>query len=279
MITIKQTILALLLGAAVMGSASAALIIYDGFDYSTGTLAGDNGGSGWTSPWTQSGTSTVLSVVSPGLSYNQLQVTGNAISDTTTSSQIAYRSFDTTGLMADGNSVWFSLLYSVSAGGDSMVKFFANGMHPTANYQTGVGIRISNTQGIATDFGVVAFSYKSFAHGANANMVAGRLTFSDQLNQDRITLWVNPNLGEGTPADGAAFSDVLGQVSEVWPEGQAAIGNEVVIRGGGSFIGVFDELRVGTSFADVAPIPEPAVYGLSLAALALFMGLRSKRAR
>lgn len=279
MITIRQTMLALLLSAVAMGPASAALIIYDGFDYNAGTLAGANGGTGWTSPWTQSGTTTVLSTVSPGLSYNQLQVTGNAMSDTSTGAQLAYRSYDTTGLMDDGNSVWFSVLYSVSGGGDSTIKFFANGTHASANYQTGVGIRIDNNSGIAADFGVASFTYKGFAHGSNAHLIVGRISFSDTAGQDRITLWVDPDLTAGTPSDGAAFDDKFGTVSAIWPEGQDAIGNEVVIRGGGSYVGIFDEIRLGTSFADVAPIPEPAAYGFGLAALALFMGLRSKRAR
>ncbi len=167
------------------------------------------------------------------------------------------------------------MLYNTSAGGDAFFKILGNNLQTgtPANYQTGVGIRVHHTDGIATDFGSANFSYTAFSHAVDSNLVVGRVSFSADLNQDRITLWVNPNLAEGMPGDGAAFADAFGQLNP------SLMGSDVIIRGGGSFIGRFDEIRVGTTYADVVPVPEPAVYGFGLATLALIIGLRSKRAR
>lgn len=67
------------LAAGAVAHAELATIAYEGFDYSEGSLAGKNGGTGWTSAWIQdylSGGS--LGVSETGISYSGLSVTGGS---------------------------------------------------------------------------------------------------------------------------------------------------------------------------------------------------------
>lgn len=76
--------------AALAGSASAASISWvasDNFDtYATGTLGGNNGGSGWATAWTSAGGSDIVTTVSA-----DSPMSGNALRLTTPNSDVAGR--------------------------------------------------------------------------------------------------------------------------------------------------------------------------------------------
>ena len=83
-ITARRAATALVVGAAAAAfpaSASAGLIAYEGFDYTaTDNFHGKSGGTGWAaaSTWTASN-STRMKIASQGLSYLNLEVSGNAV--------------------------------------------------------------------------------------------------------------------------------------------------------------------------------------------------------
>lgn len=96
--------LAWVLGLA--GSASAASIVYDGFDYPAGSLGGQAGGTGWTAAWDGGQT-----VSTPGMEYPGLPVVGNKVTSTSTSS---FRLMPT-GFSAANKTIWISFLGQNSA--------------------------------------------------------------------------------------------------------------------------------------------------------------------
>jgi hypothetical protein len=84
------------------------------------------------------------------------------------------------------------------------------------------------------------------------------------VGDDRFTLYVNPTPGAPEPATGIVKNDAdfgLVQGLTIYSTGAMRI----------------DELRVGQTFADVTPIPEPT--SLGLAALAVFALRRTERRR
>src|SRR6185295_5879464 len=67
-----------LLGTVAIGRATP--IAYDGFSYSSGTdLSTDNGGIGWSGAWIVSGSGTVHTNASFGLSYPAVAVVSNSV--------------------------------------------------------------------------------------------------------------------------------------------------------------------------------------------------------
>ena len=105
---IKRIICLLALALGLAGSASANLIVYDGFDYATGSLGGNAGGTGWTAGVAWDGGQTVTS---PGLEWPGLPVTGNKVTSTSTAS---FRLMPT-GFSALNRTIWISFLCQDSA--------------------------------------------------------------------------------------------------------------------------------------------------------------------
>jgi hypothetical protein len=62
--------------ALAASQASAALLVYDGFDYAAGDLTGTNGGAGWGGAYADTGNSTVVDT--GGLTYGVLATTGGS---------------------------------------------------------------------------------------------------------------------------------------------------------------------------------------------------------
>src|SRR6185312_15678032 len=78
---VKSTLaLTLTIFACATSRAQFTTIAYDGFNYGTGSLSGKNGGTGWTSSWTndyKSGASLQLSLTP--MTYTGLTTTGGSV--------------------------------------------------------------------------------------------------------------------------------------------------------------------------------------------------------
>jgi hypothetical protein len=105
------------------------------------------------------------------------------------------------------------------------------------------------------DDGVLVFS-PDFSFGGDTTdnftdpvLFVTRLVFETPAAV-KWTSWLNPELDE-SPADIDAFSEDTHSVSYI---------NTIRIAGQSGV--VFDELRIGTTYDDVSPIPEPASLGL-----------------
>lgn len=235
MLRIIAAVLTLVLATSL--TAKGALLAYEGFDYpSGGDLAGEDGGIGWSGPWTDYGSGPITLVSSPGLSYPGLASLGNAAS--TPAGAISTYPRQTTDTIYDvpGTTLYYSLLLRPDAGFGFYGGLNIGGLFFGASgNQTVYGL-----EGPASD---LALSSTPIVQGADALLVvqANFGTVNDTFN-----LYVDPSLPGAQPAVADATL-VLGV---------SGASNNLYINNAGGWS--YDELRIGTTYADVVPVPEPA---------------------
>ena len=252
--------LALLGGLGIMlsvsGTSRAELITYEGFDYAVGNLVGANGGTGWGGAWRDgAGTRTVAS---QSLAYSaggaDLLTSGNRAVIGVTSFANVVRNFSQS-FGTDGTTIWMSMLVrgsknlsgfqlaNGSDGGDGSYKLQASGANGT--WQTRVGTTNQST--------TVAVNQVSLA--------LLRITF--QPGNDAIDLWLNPPSLVSEASLGSPTNTRTGNFAF----------DRIRLNGGSNATGTvdaeFDEIRLGTSFPSVVPVPEPGTAILGLLALAV----------
>src|SRR4029078_11795721 len=98
-------------------------------------------------------------------------------------------------------------------------------------------------------------------------LLLARIDYHSAANDD-FYLWVNPDLSLGEPTLGSAGASSVGAFNLAF--------DRISIRAGtasGGNIGEanFDEIRIGNTFGDVTPIPEPAALALTLFGLLAVM--------
>ena len=259
----KRTLLGAALAATLASSASAALIAYEGFNYTEAngtTISGLNGGTGWDEAYPSvEGTLRLAD----GLSFEgHLPSIGKGFerlpSGTLTSNG---RNWETT--LTNGT-IWYSFLVNPPLSGRGTIGV----VQGAASNQNGFGIRFEPNATTATTLRFNANTPVqnpgtdiNFANGYGLTyLVVGKLTV-DTAASTRNDMWVYQN-GQTVP--------ILTDVSVGMSVSSAATGSSIPAFYGRSFGNpnaaiVFDEIRVGTTFADVASaIPEPS----SFAALA-----------
>lgn len=265
---LKMMLACTLLGAGFLTGTSrshAALLAYDGFNYSAGNVNGQNGGSGWSSSWVASASPALASVVTgTTLSYTggsvSISGSGSALSITGGGDGVLNRAFVGTGT---GSEIYFSFLFrAVSGSGNEFSHFYLSndadrlnsggvGDFFTAANDSRFGARVNDE---TTD--TTAATSTSYATGTDYLLV-GRLSTdgtsgstSDIL--DQVELWVNPtsltmgtahataNASTGlTIADLGFFSSRMVNFADPDPI-------------------LIDELRIGTDLDSVVPVPEPS---------------------
>jgi hypothetical protein len=265
----------------------ASLVTHEPFNYAPGTPldvnaggTGQNGGSGWGEGWdVQNNTTTYqASDAAPLTHTNLVSSPGYAIgggSFTNSGRRIATgfgSAWDAAGAVSDpfgasatawrrGNidqgTVWASFLFRKTTINNGRVAFHTNNIpwnhDDGGNADLWVGRIDDNNLRIRTrTLGTV-----------NANQVIAPLTFNEtyfvvlafDLTGDVVDVYLDPAPGSNAPAAPTLDNVALG----------ANFGFKSVAfyPGSGADNGAVDEIRIGTSFADVAPaIPEPATLGL-----------------
>lgn len=263
-------------------AAHASLMLYEGFDYSAGGLAGENGGSGFSTSWASSGAGGDT-VTYPGSTYisgaDSLSVTGGYAAVTNSGTAGAFRDFSTIVAPDGVSSYWISLIASTGgiafgSGGDEasiqirdadntdLISVGAFGS--SANWR----IRAKSADG-----SVSGFSNANDAPNSGASAFILIQVNVDTTAADNIYFWVNPSL-DNEPTIVTATSSITG--TNFWDSGDFSINR---IRAGLNNSGAaesktlnYDEYRFGTSFADVAPIPEPSHFALIAAGLVMLLG-------
>ncbi|MBK1860130.1 hypothetical protein JIN80_17860, partial [Cerasicoccus arenae] len=113
-----------ILGLGVVAQANP--ILYEGFDYSAGALVGENGGTGFSNAWANSGAGGDT-VTYPGNTYSSgadnLSVTGGFTTVTNTATAGSFRDFSAITAPDGTTTYWFSLISSTGgvafgSGGD-----------------------------------------------------------------------------------------------------------------------------------------------------------------
>jgi hypothetical protein len=243
-------VVAIALGLSVLGPGVAfgTVIASDSFDYAAGGLAVNNGGTGWSGTWTQTAGFYNPSVVSPGLTYTGVACAGNATQMTTnTTGASADRSFATIG--SSNESIWISFLvqgvFPVDSGkwggvgllnsSGSLVERISGYGGTWRLYDADGGFHTSN---VATD-GTIHLITENIQFGAGSD------------GNDVINVWFDPSTSTPGVAPSVASATTTAQVTHNPISG---------IHIEGDFAANFDEIRVGTTFADSIgqAVPEPS---------------------
>ena len=256
---ILTTLCMLSLGTA---SSRASLIAYEGFDYTAAEdgLPGQNGGTGFSGAWSASPNNDIQS---PGLTWGSLQVSGNyAFTDDNSfgPGSLRFLSTNQTGVVWVGGIVQsgnqgngFMGLNLLNLGGNDQGAIALGQLYNGSKYaiygESGV-TQVSST----VDSGTLAFV------AIQADLSAGTGTF-----------YINPTgLGSGSAPTGSDYSSAF--------TFNAFTMSGIGLRGNAN--SSFDEIRVGTTWADISPVPEPSTVALTaLGVGALLLHRRRSAAR
>jgi len=238
-----------------------ALLVYEGFEYTAGTsIAGQAGGIGFGSnTWTETETTPGnLDTMGTGsLSYGSLTANGNRLQLNTPT---ATGNSDQRNFTAQSGSnypvMWAGFLINVQAASLSSITNGYLQLRPNSGSGVGAYLGVFTDGGGNKVFGIgsnqsgftTAFSSVSLALNTTY-FLAARVTWN-LSGAETIDLFVNPNLdGSGlTPAiSTAALSITLDRFARVG-----------LVGGTTGTTWNYDEFRLGQSFAEIAPVPEPS---------------------
>lgn len=275
------------------------LLAYEGFDYTPGSdLSGMNGGFGWTTPW--------------GVASGSITTNGNAIGDTVATGSLSYfsgnRALFTTGNSgfysgALGTSQPFRDFFNASPGEEGTtiwVSFLAARSGPTTNntgtpfnpYPRAANVSLFNTGerlAIGSASGMVSNNWALLPSGSGGNARISGNNFSllsfavvridyGATNNDTAYLFINPQLGtEPTLSSAVAMTNNFDfSFFRVRP---FAGGNDAANSRPYAELSV-DEIRIGTTWQDVAPfitlVPEPSTAALASLGLLAWVVRRRK---
>jgi hypothetical protein len=235
-----------------LSSAKAQLIASDEFDYSSSNLDGQGGGVGWGDTW--GGGSANFSITS-GLTYSSLQTLGNAV----------------TG----GGQTYRTLSAPVASSGSVYVAFLLN--QSSANYAN-VGVFSGSTELVSigdTYTGSGPSSTYSFNASSNVPGAGGGVYVSSGVSIDTTsTQLLVLEIDNSNPLQTSFYMYLNPAIGGAAPLQSTAVASFVATAGGFTFDrvriedagGTIDELRIGSDFASVTPVPEPTTMGLLLMA-------------
>jgi PEP-CTERM motif len=259
------------------------VLVSESFDYTAGPLSGANGGTGWNGAWlTGASTTPTYSVVAqditPPAGYgapvgNQALINPNAANDDSGGATPDIRRNLASSIDLDAaQTVYFSALVrredQTNGGGTEHSTYLRFNSAAGANL---VGIGHSSTEDfrLALNNAASDSATVNFQIGINYLLV-GKLTLNASGTNDVLegSLFApGDTLSEPVAWDHQTAADISGVIS------QLQIGTQR--RAGKAFI---DEIRIGTAFADVAVVPEPAsVALLGLGGLIVATGHRRHR--
>lgn len=264
---------AIIISSLVLTSgAKATLLYYEGFDYSAGTLSGQNGGTGFSSAWGTAGSGGSVNVQSSSLSFGNLSTSGGKAYLQATGSGGATITRNLNSTFSTGT-VYLSFLTNLDDGNryfglaldNSGNEMFLTGK-PTTYGSLG-NWSLSNSSNIP---GSPVSSGQAVVLDTTVLMVL-RIDFNASGNQERIRLYVNPTLGSEPVA---ANADVI--TTNSISVNQIRLTAGYFVSGSPSSLGWVDEVRLGDSYASVTPVPEPSTWML-LGLGAAVMVFRARR--
>lgn len=260
--------------------ASAILIATDDFDEAISSNAPTN----WVTDDTDNDASLHGQVVAGSLDYSGLAPSvGNSFG---LANKTADYNFTLSGMdLAVGETVYMSFLLRTNVADASFggnFRLFANG-DPFGNAisigwgsgnddETNMGFSLNNRN---RGFGHV----DSTPTGENYSqsdvvLVVSSYTRGSTNTDGSLGLWINP--------DASSFGGSTPPTADVTIASYQSDNSydtvEIVSAGSGSFSTdwQFDELRIGTDWADVTPVPEPEIYALGIGAVSLLLVARRR---
>jgi hypothetical protein len=229
---------------AVLGFTPAVAMVYESFNYSTGSF--NNGtpstGSGFTGNWTCGSSGSVVT----GLTYPGLPVADNALE-----SSFARQYVSLTSPLSSGTK-WVSFLYKTSLdnpGGNINGVYFPNGgtglwfgfgLGPYSGTQGQLGIGSMNTAGSNAQ-GASTLELLGLGTYGDTYLVVLKIDFDTSGSSDTITVYLNPVANQDTPGVAPAGTHTAFDVGTI-----SGVGLNVT--GAGSII--VDEIRIGDTYAE-----------------------------
>lgn len=285
-------VLAIAAAVGLSGHANAALLAYEGFDYAEGSLSGQNGGSGWGGAWTAG------SVVPGSLSYGSLATTGNsALISGSGGSLSAYRDFA-----------------AEYGAGTYYISFIGQRLSPhgtlddntvrASSFQIHKGFGTSGDERLSAGKATTAapnqlYNWALFSDGSGAlleesaepitNLAFVLMEFVVQddvdgegpgVSTDEARMWINPSLDGPLGAPDVELTQAEGNNHDY------LFGRVRIFSGNSNAQGLYadfaiDEIRLGTTLADVGvnAIPEPTAAVLAIVGVAMAGRARRRTAR
>ncbi len=234
----------------------AQLIAYEPFAFSGG-VPGHGSGTGWSGNWSGGSATTTT-----GLTYSSLATSGSAASNG--------QSFRNLSAAAGGanSTTWISYLGSQTSSsymGVNLMNSSTEILEFGSVYSYGADGNPSTHYGIYRNISGFSKSHLG-STPVNVDLTGTTNLFVLQLavNVDSSAtayLFLNPTLGS-TPSTSSAIASLT------WAAGTMPTFNRIRID---APIGALDEIRIGNTFADVTPVPEPSIWGLMICTVAFFL--------
>lgn len=251
-----------------VNSAQSSLIVYENFNYTAGSTLAGNGN------WSAVNTGTPPGIDAGNLSVSGLQdSSGNRASWNTGNIQEAFLSLGQTNTTG---SIFFSLALQILTNSTS-TSYSLNLTQSTTTFGSPIYFRANGSN---FDIGLAnrtTGSTTNWATGFSLNttiFLVGSYEFVSGAGNDVSSLWINP--------DSSSFGSGSAPTATLTATGGTDLTgvNGFQIRGAtGSPSGVADELRIGTTWADVTPVvvPEPAAVSMLLLGLLGARGVMHRR--
>ena len=269
----------------VSSGAHAAIQAEDGFDYGTTVdgnsstnLNGKDGGSGFTSGYFDAANAEVTSgsLADPS---GKLQTSGNSILSSVDggnngSKLNAGRAFSNS--FTDGDTFWASYLFRTeNAGQFGNVALLTNAVSGSTNANFNFGYANALADGSGNDRLGIQDTTGGGNHAASSTQLQVDTTYflaiKAQLSSgnDTIEFFIDPDPGASAStlsADATATGIDAGTIEGIsFNANSQQVGAQTT----------FDEFRIGDSWDDVSPVPEPSAYALVAGVLTLgFVGWR-----
>jgi hypothetical protein len=240
--------IALIAGLGLLAAARAELIVYEGFDYAPGGSLegrGDNGFFWGTNLWLKQFATSDWLTVSNSLLHPSIPATGGHVAETNNSQGADYERKFALHTFGDNESIWFSFLVRVTQGASWDLFFTFSGLN-------------SNKFGVRADYvdykirALIGVGYNGSDESINlgqntTRLVVGRYRFS-QSDVEQLDLWMDPDIASEPQPGGLSSSNHIVHLRQHESGGRI---DSVLLedRSIGSL--AFDELRLGTSWADV----------------------------
>jgi len=261
--TFRSVGIAVFVGFGFLTSASAVPTSEEEFVYAAGALNGRAGGTGWAGAWTISGAG--ANVTNPGFSYTDansavLPVAGGKATlpgGDAGNFRLTSNSPDTVGTL------YVSFLGQMTAnpiGGYAGLSLF-QGTAPAGEFLFFGKPTNETNWGFDLKGGVVNTEVGTTPASA-LSLLVYRVDFGSPTT---VRLFVNPTLG----TEPAVASATGSRTNFTW--------DTIRIQSGNGAVGSFDEIRIGTDYASVAPVPEPGSFVVILSACGALGWVRPRK--
>lgn len=249
-------ILALLVAIVSPSIGFAQLLVSEEFAYPQDNgLGGGNGGLGFENSWQGTGPANLITNASLSDPSGELVHSGAAVIFHNGSNS---RQF--TPINLSEGSTWFSfLIQPLAPTQPTQVSggiYLGSGANPMDGYFWGYSEGAWGVGRTPQSYDLITSTTNPAVINGEAYLVVGRI----DANKTSY-FWINPIMGTTPSTMGSV--DPSGSVLGLIPENLSGIligGNDVII----------DEIRIGRTFSDVTPIPEPSTTGIVLGLFSLF---------